>query len=202
MKSKTRRRGRTVDEICHRWRFIACAVWSPRPTNVRKSSRATLVSTIGTRAPNAKLWIAPTVYWPSPLNDRRVASSDGSVPAVVGHHFPSDGVQTSGPDVVAQRIPGPRDLTRRRGGQRLERGELLEPLLVLRLHPVDLGLLQHDFRHQYAIGVARAPPREVSPVAVVPGQQTPAEAATLGRRRAAGASRSARRGTSNGLCQN
>lgn len=52
----------------------------PCPMKTRKRRRAMLVSTIAARLPNAKLWMAPTVYSPIPLNVRRVSVSEGNAP--------------------------------------------------------------------------------------------------------------------------
>src|SRR4051794_32208784 len=80
LKSKTWRIGRTMREIAQRWRRIACAFGSPRPTKIRNNTRATFVSRMAARWPKAKLKTAPAVYSPMPLNDRSVASSRGSSP--------------------------------------------------------------------------------------------------------------------------
>ncbi len=61
LKSKTCLCGTSVSEIAHRCFFIAWAFGSPRRTNTRNSTRATLVSRIASRSRNAKLRIAPAV---------------------------------------------------------------------------------------------------------------------------------------------
>ena len=80
LKSNTWRCGSTVRETAQRCRFIACAFGAPRPTKMRKRTRATLVSRIASRWPNAKLMTAPAVYSPIPLNERSVGPSEGSSP--------------------------------------------------------------------------------------------------------------------------
>src|SRR5262245_46424439 len=80
LKSNTCRCGSTARDTVHRCFFIACDLASPRPTNTRKSTRATFVSRMAARLPKAKLITAPAVYSPMPLNDRSVASSSGSWP--------------------------------------------------------------------------------------------------------------------------
>ncbi len=80
LKSNTRLRGTIASETTHRCFRIRCDFASPRPTTTRKRTRATLVSRIGARLPNAKLIIAPAVYGPMPLNERRTCSSAGSEP--------------------------------------------------------------------------------------------------------------------------
>src|SRR6185295_10063486 len=80
LKSNTCRTGTSESESAQRWRFIAWLFGSPVPTNIRNSTRATLVSRIAARSRNAKLRIAPAVYCPMPLNDSSVASSWGSCP--------------------------------------------------------------------------------------------------------------------------
>ena len=80
LKSNTRLWGSSARDTLHRCFRIAWLLGSPSPTKTRNSTRATFVSRIAARWPNAKLRIAPAVYCPMPLNDSSVASSDGSSP--------------------------------------------------------------------------------------------------------------------------
>ena len=80
LKSNTCLRGTSVSEMAHSIFLVACARGSPSATNMRKRTRATLVSRIAARCPKAKLRIAPAVYAPMPLNESSVVSSDGSSP--------------------------------------------------------------------------------------------------------------------------
>ena len=86
-----------------------------------------------------------------------------------------DRVQAPGTDVVTERPPRGRDVSLGSGRERLERRVLLEPLVILRQHPVHLRLLEHHFGHENAVGIASQPPRQVPPVAAVPFQETTSE---------------------------
>src|SRR5687768_3761078 len=61
LKSKIRLRGTSASETAHRCFRVECALASPRPTKTRNSTRATLVSRMAARWPNAKLRMAPAV---------------------------------------------------------------------------------------------------------------------------------------------
>ena len=132
------------------------------------------------RCRNAKLRIAPAVYWPMPLKESSVASSDGSWPPWRLDRLARDRLQARGPDVVAERIPRRRDFVGRRVGQHRERRVLGEPLLILRQHAIDLRLLQHDLRHQDVIRVVGVAPRQVASVCAIPAEQVTAEALPFG----------------------
>jgi hypothetical protein len=62
----------------------------------------------------------------------------------------------------------------------VERRIALQPLVILRNHAVHLGLLQHYFRDQDPVRVARHPPGQVAAVLAVPREQPAAEPLSLG----------------------
>ena len=72
----------------------------------------------------------------------------------------------------------PRRPPRARSASAVERRVLLEPLVVLRQHAIDLRLLQHHLRHEDVIRVRSFAPRQVAPVPPIPVEQTPPEPLT------------------------
>ena len=80
----------------------------------------------------------------------------GQLAAVARHRLARDRVQPPRPDVVAERPPRRADVLLGRRGERLERRVLLEPLVVLRQHAIDLRLLQHHLRHEDVVRVVGA----------------------------------------------
>ena len=133
----------------------------------RAATRRTFVSTAATRSPNANDATAAAVYGPTPGSARRPRLSRG--PAVArddraGRPQPQRAL------VVAQADPLGEDLRRRRGGERLRGRPARHPALVALEHARDLRLLRHELRDEDRVGIARAPPRQVAAVGVVPGQ--------------------------------
>src|SRR5262245_3699431 len=105
----------------------------------------------------------------------------GQPPAVARDRLAGNAAQVDRADVVAERIPEARDLLRGRAGEALEGRIAVQELVVLRDHPVDLRLLQHDLGDQDAIRVFGAPPRQVAAMLAVPGEQTSAKTRAGGR---------------------
>ena len=60
--------------------------------------------------------------------------------------------------VVAEALPGGKDLARRGGSQRAQRRERGHEALVLGDHAHDLLLLEHDLGNEDGVGVMRMPP--------------------------------------------
>src|SRR5438309_3061497 len=80
-------------------------------------------------------------------------------------------VEIGSPGVIPESVPRLPHRLRPRAGEGLEIGEPLEkPGIVLR-HPADLRLLQHHFRDEHAVRIARLAPGEVSRGAGVPGEE-------------------------------
>src|SRR5262249_14535335 len=60
------------------------------------------------------------------------------------------------------------------------------PLVILREHPIDLGLLQHDLGHEDVIRVVGRAPREVATICAIPREQQAPEPLAKRRRRESG----------------
>ena len=161
--------------MLHRRRRIACALASPRPTNTRKSTRATLVSRIAARCPNAKLRIAPAVYAPMPLNERSVSSSDGNSPPyratdsrAIACRRRGRMLYPSGRQVSATSSSGA-------AASASSEGYLSSHSWYFGSDAIDLRLLEHHLRNEYVIRIVGVPPRKVTPVLAVPGEKRAAE---------------------------
>jgi hypothetical protein len=103
--------------------------------------------------------------------------------AVPFDRLAGDRVQSARTDVVAERTPCRRDVRFRRGRKRLERRVLLEPLVILGQHAIDLRLLKHHLGYQDAVRVARLSPGQVPAVASIPIEKPPSELLPRSRRR-------------------
>src|SRR5437667_12788236 len=80
-------------------------------------------------------------------------------------------MEIPGAGIIAQAIPRVPHRLRPRARERLEIGKALEkPRIVLR-HAADLRLLQHHFRDEHAVRIARLAPRQVPRGAGVPGEE-------------------------------
>src|SRR2546428_2062759 len=80
-------------------------------------------------------------------------------------------MEIPGAGIIAQAIPRLPHRLRPRARERLQIGEPPEnPRIVLR-HPADLRLLQHHFRDEHSIRIARPAPREIARGAGVPGEE-------------------------------
>src|SRR5438067_1141226 len=117
----------------------------------------------------------------------------GKATAITRERLARDGVQTYGANVVAERVPQAAHVADVGGGERAQRRISAQELSVLRDHPLDLCLLQHDLGHQHAVGHARASPGQVATVTRIPGEETTLERAHDGLRRRHGAQSSTRR---------
>ena len=165
LKSKTCLCGTSASEIAHRCLRIACAFGSPRRTNTRNSTRATLVSRIAARSPEREAADRAGRVGADPLErqqrvvDRREAGRRSARPTraqsreAAGAGCCSRAAATSRP-----RRP------RRRCGERLERRILAEPLVILRQHAIDLRLLQHHLGDEDVVRVGRAAPGKIASV--------------------------------------
>ena len=96
--------------------------------------------------------------------------------AVLTHHIPRESVKIRGPAVIPQPIPRLPHPRRPCPGQRLDRRKRSQETPVVGLDSCHLGLLQHDLGDQDSIRVARAPPREVPPMAAEPREELPPKA--------------------------
>lgn len=68
-------------------------------------------------------------------------------------------MEPPGPVVVSERKPCPYRVPYWNLRKRLEGRKPIEPFLVLRQNPVDLGLLEHHFGHQNSVWILRLSPR-------------------------------------------
>src|SRR6267143_2013073 len=80
-------------------------------------------------------------------------------------------MQVASARVVAQPIPRLHNRLRARASKLADRRKSLQkPRIELR-HPAHLCLLQHELRHDDAVGIARAAPRKVASVSSIPPKQ-------------------------------
>ena len=84
-------------------------------------------------------------------------------------------VQVFGPTVVAEAVPRFPHRAWSRSRERLDRWVPLKEAGVVRLHPGNLRLLEHDFRHQHAVRIARAAPGQIPAMAAEPADQPTAK---------------------------
>ena len=145
-RDRARRRGRRTARAGRR-----CARWSRgRPTGRPKANASTPAAVAG----------------PMPGSARSAASSAGQrrgrLPPRVGHDLLGGALECDRAAVVAETLPRLEHGLERCGGERLECGEVGEPLLEAALDARDLRLLQHHLADEHRVRVARAAPREVA----------------------------------------
>jgi hypothetical protein len=104
----------------------------------------------------------------------------GDNPAVLHDHLLRQAVQVGSPAIVAQSLPTFPNHGSRGRGQRIDVGISAEKSMVVLLDPGDLGLLQHEFRHENAIGVPGAPPGQIASVPAKPPDETATKNRSVG----------------------
>lgn len=85
--------------------------------------------------------------------------------------------------VIPEALPRMEDLIFRSSGDRAEIGEAAEPLIIIRDHTRDLGLLEHEFRGENGVRILGAAPGEVPAVMAIPIAQRAAKLISLERHR-------------------
>jgi hypothetical protein len=105
------------------------------------------------------------------------------IAAVTLDRLARDGVQPARADVVAERTPRFGHVVFRRRRQRVKARILLQPLVVLGQHAIDLRLLEHDFRDEDVVRIARAAPRKIAAVSPIPLEQAASKPLSRQRRR-------------------
>ena len=95
----------------------------------------------------------------------------GNPPLKTGDHQAGGAVQVAGPGIVTESFPQFEDLLDVGGSQIGRCGKAVHEALVIGDRGGHLGLLQHDLRDPYGIGVGRLPPGQAPAVAGIPGQQ-------------------------------
>ncbi len=88
---------------------------------------------------------------------------------------PRQPVQVGRAPVVPESLPGLANLSGARPGEIVQGGEPREEAGEVLSDPSHLGLLQHHFRNENAIGVAGSAPGELAAFPAEPGQQTAPE---------------------------
>ena len=73
--------------------------------------------------------------------------------------------------VVAEALPLPDHIGSGRPCERLDARPALEPREVARNDPLDLRLLEHDFRHEDRVRVTSPPPGQIAAVLLEPVEQ-------------------------------
>jgi hypothetical protein len=100
----------------------------------------------------------------------------GKPPGVPGHDHARSPLQVSRARVVAETRPQTEQRVGLGAGEALDVGKARQEALVVRDHRVDAGLLEHRLGDPDRVGIARAPPRQIAPVRVVPREQALAQA--------------------------
>ena len=94
---------------------------------------------------------------------------------MLGDDLPGRLVKLSCAAIVAQSFPETQDLLLVGLGQRADRGQGGQKTLEVRLDGFHLRLLEHDFAQPDRVRVARAAPRQLAGVLVVPRPQPAAK---------------------------
>ena len=84
----------------------------------------------------------------------------GKFSAVRSAHFPARFLQILRPPVVAEAVPVRKHIRKRRRSERGRIGKRFDPRFVFRDDAERLCLLQHHFRNEYFVRIARFPPRK------------------------------------------
>jgi hypothetical protein len=95
--------------------------------------------------------------------------------AMFFHDGDSGRAEISSASVVAESLPGMKDVAFGSGGEGGEVGKTLEPLIIIRDDGGYLGLLQHELRDEDGVGIGGAAPGKIAGVFAVPGEQRSAE---------------------------
>jgi len=85
----------------------------------------------------------------------------------IRHELRGD-VQISSSSVVAQALPGMKDIVLFGRSERGKARETPQPVFVIADNRRDLGLLKHEFGNQDAVWIARLTPREVAAMTAIP----------------------------------
>jgi hypothetical protein len=94
-------------------------------------------------------------------------------------HLACEAMQIARARIVAKSFPRLAHTCRRRSRNGSQRGERAQELCVLRDDARDLGLLEHQLRHEDPIRIAGASPGQVAGAALVPGAQPATEIESL-----------------------
>jgi hypothetical protein len=81
--------------------------------------------------------------------------------------------QISGAGVITEPLPGMKNVVLGSVSQRGEIREPVEPLIIIREHCGDLGLLKHELGNQDGVWIARPSPGKVAAVFAIPAQESP-----------------------------
>jgi len=83
--------------------------------------------------------------------------------------------QISRARIIAESLPGMKDVILRSRGKSSDGGKPPQPFIIIRNHSDDLGLLKHDLGYEDGVRIGGATPREIAAVFSVPGQKGAAE---------------------------
>lgn len=98
---------------------------------------------------------------------------------MVRHHIACKLVKVAGPSVVAESGPRFTDPSRGCPGEMMDGGVGAEEPRPVSLDAAHLGLLEHDFGDEYAVGITGAAPRQVAAVTAEPREQPALELPAL-----------------------
>ena len=99
----------------------------------------------------------------------------GKPPFVPRYDHSRRPVQLPGTPIVAQSLPVAQNFRFLGLGQRTGVGKSPQEPLVVAQHRDDLRLLEHDLADPNGIGIAGIAPRQIAPMAAIPGEQSPAK---------------------------
>ena len=100
-------------------------------------------------------------------------------PLVLIAHANGGLVQVACARIVTEPLPVLQHLVDAGVGQRAQVGKALQEILVIGYYRADLGLLQHDFRQPYAVGVLLLPGQVATAVAMKPVKHRSREAGRI-----------------------
>ena len=157
-------------------RCISTGLNSPAsPATIRPRTRRTFVSTAPTGIPNASAATARAVYGPTPGQRLEVGQIGRHAAAELVDDPSRRAPQVERAPVVAEALPRPEDIGRRRGGQRLDGREPVHEAGPRVTRPGGLRLLGHRLGHEDRVRVRAAAEREGSGARDVPVEDRVAE---------------------------
>ena len=87
------------------------------------------------------------------------------------HYRDGSGPEISGSVVVAEPLPGVKDVIFGSGGEGGEIGEAAEPLIIISDDGSYLGLLEHELGDEDGVGIGAMAPGKIAEIFAVPGKE-------------------------------
>lgn len=87
------------------------------------------------------------------------------------HNHSCRAVEISRPGVISETLPGAKHIVFRSACQSGEIGKPQQPIVIVRDHRHDLGLLEHKLGDENGVRITGPAPREIAAMATIPTQQ-------------------------------